>query len=67
MYDIIKQWEYNFHEIGKLIKTIYIYLVICMAHESHKAAKYQVFHMKMGVFFEDNTLVPIGIENLTKD
>jgi len=38
-----------------------------MAHESHKAATYQVFHMKMGVFFADNTLVPIGIENLTKD
>jgi len=35
MYDIIKQWLYVFHEIGKLMKKKKID-IICMARLSHK-------------------------------
>ena len=32
-----------------------------------QTTKYQVSHMETVAFFEDKNLVPIGIENLTKD
>jgi len=35
MYDIMKQWIYVFHEIGKLMKNIE-YLFICIARLSQK-------------------------------